>query len=122
MANSTKNKGKDRETQLSVENIGIGGGSYANQHGGIYCYKNNKLSLYFENYNGIFNCNFTSNGKMYATDPFGKVYIIEGNKSKILLEGLFNGLKYICFSRNENIMYISTFGGGTYRIWNFKNI
>ena len=59
---------------------------------------------------------------MYATDPFGKVYIIEGNKSKILLEGLFNGLKYICFSRNENIMYISTFGGGTYRIWNFKNI
>lgn len=98
-----------------------GGGCYANQHGGIYLYKNNSLSLFFENYDGIFNCNFTSDGTLYATDPFGKVFVVTDNDSKLLIDGLFNGLKYICFSRNEKVMYITTFGGGTYRIKNFTN-
>jgi len=97
---------------------GYNQGTYFNNKSGIYHYKNSSFYLYFENYNGIYHSAFTNNGYLYATDPFGKVFIINENGGKVLLDGLFNGLKNISFSLDEKTMYITTLGGGTYRIKN----
>ena len=95
-------------------------GLWINKHGGIYHYKNNKLEKIFENYDGIFYSTFAPDGKLYATDSYGKVFVIDENDGKILIEGLFNMLKNLSFSSDGNIMYITTFGGGTYKIINYN--
>ena len=95
------------------------GGLWYNEHGGIYRYVDGKVELYFENYDGIFYSTFTSNGDMYATDTYGKVFMINDDGGKVLISGLFNMLKNISFSSDEKIMYITTFGGGVYKITNW---
>lgn len=91
-------------------------GLWANEYGGIYHYANGKLERIFDNNDGIFYSAFSKDGKLYATDTYGKVYVIDENGPKTLCEGLFNMLKNISFSRDGKTMYITTFGGGTYRI------
>lgn len=91
-------------------------GSWVNENGGIYHYTNNNLKLVFANSDGIFHSTFTSDGKMYATDTYGKVFVIDDNGGKIVYDNLFTMLKNVSFSLDEKTMYITTFGGGTYRI------
>ena len=91
-------------------------GSWVNENGGIYHYTGGKLVKIFENTDGIFHSAFTSNGKMYATDTYGKIFVIDENGGRVLHEGLFTMLKNISFSLDEKIMYVTAFGGGTYRI------
>ena len=79
-------------------------------------WKYGKLEKIFENYDGIFYSTFSPDGKMYATDTYGKVFVIHEGKTKLLYSGLFNMLKNISFSLNGKIMYVTTFGGGTYKI------
>ena len=75
--------------------------------------------MVFANNDGIFYSTFGNDGKMYATDTYGKVFVIDDNGDRVLCEGLFNMLKNISFSLDGKIMYITTFGGGTYRITNY---
>lgn len=91
-------------------------GLWENQNGGIYHYVDGKLEKIFENNDGIFYSTFSQDGKMYATDTYGKLFVIHNNKSKLLYSGLFNMLKNISFSLDGKIMYITTFGGGTYKL------
>lgn len=91
-------------------------GLWANEHGGIYHYADGKIEKLFENNDGIFNSAFSQDGKMYATDTYGKVFVIDNGESKLLYSGLFNMLKNISFSLNGKIMYVTTFGGGVYKI------
>lgn len=91
-------------------------GLWVNENGGIYHYADGKIEQIFENNDGIFYSTFSPDGKMYATDTYGKVFILDNNKSKLLYSGLFNMLKNISFSLDGKIMYITTFGGGTYKI------
>lgn len=95
-------------------------GLWENQYGGIYQYKDGKVDIYFENYDGIFYSTFDKDGNMYATDTYGKVFLINDNGGKLITSGLFNMLKNISFSLDFKTMYITTFGGGVYKIINYK--
>ena len=97
-------------------------GLWINEHGGIYQYKDGKVEIYFENYDGIFYSTFTKDGNMYATDTYGKIFMINDDGGKLLVSGLFNMLKNISFSLDEEVMYVTTFGGGVYKIDNWKNL
>lgn len=92
------------------------GGLWVNEYGGIYKFVDGKFEMYFENADGIFYSAFGKDGKLYATDTYGKVFVIDENGGEILYEGLFNMLKNISFSFDGKIMYVTTFGGGVYRI------
>ena len=91
-------------------------GLWVNENGGIYHYKDGSIEKIFDNADGIFYSTFSADGKMYATDTYGKVFVCEKEGWKLLYEGLFNMLKNISFSSDGKIMYVTTFGGGTYRI------
>lgn len=91
-------------------------GLFANINGGIYHYDGQSITMFFENEDGIFNSTFSPDGIMYATDTYGKVFKITETESKLLVSGLFNMLKNVCFCEDKDIMYITCFGGGTYRI------
>lgn len=91
-------------------------GLWVNDHGGIYHYKDGQFEKVFDNPDGIFYSVFAPDGKMYATDTYGKVFVLKDNEWVLLHEGLFNMLKNISFSLDGKIMYVTTFGGGTYRI------
>lgn len=93
-------------------------GSWVNENGGIYHLQNGEFKMFIENTDGIFYSTFSPDGKMYATDTYGKIYLIENQNKITLHEGLFNMLKNISFSSDGKIMYITTFGGGTYKIIN----
>lgn len=98
-------------------------GLWVNENGGIYRYKDGRLDSYFENEDGIFYSTFSEDGNLYATDTYGKVFMVKENESQIILSGLFTMLKNISFSSDESVMYVTCFGGGTYKIDNWrKNI
>ena len=97
-------------------------GSWVNEHGGIYHYNGENIEKVFENYDGIFYSTFGKDGKMYATDTYGKVFVIDEDGGRVLCAGLFNMLKNISFSNDGNTMYITAFGGGTYRITNYTKL
>lgn len=89
---------------------------FVNQYGGIYHYENGEFKMYFENEDGIFHSAFADDGTLYATDTYGKVFVITEEKGELLLDGLFTMLKNVSFSNDGKILYITTFGGGTYKI------
>ena len=91
-------------------------GLFANINGGIYHYDGQSITMFFENQDGIFNSTFSPDGIMYATDTYGKVFKITETESKLLVSGLFNMLKNVNFCEDKDIMYVTCFGGGTYRI------
>ena len=91
-------------------------GFWVNEHGGIYHYVNGKMQKYFAHDDGIFYSTFTPDGKMYATDTYGKVFVIDEQGGQLLHDGLFPMLKNISFSLDGNTMYVTTFGAGVYRI------
>lgn len=95
-------------------------GLWVNEHGGIYHYTGESIEKVFDNQDGIFYSTFGVDGKMYATDTYGKVFVIDKDGARLLCSGLFNMLKNISFSQDGNTMYITAFGGGTYRITNYK--
>ena len=95
-------------------------GLWVNENGGIYHLNNGTLEKVFENNDGIFYSTFGPDGKMYATDTYGKVFVIDETGGNILVEGLFNMLKNISFSLDGKTMYVTCFGGGTYKITNFN--
>lgn len=90
--------------------------SWVNKCGGVYRYEDGKFKMFFENYDGIFYSVFSQDGKMYLTDTYGKVFVIDENSGRVLLDGLFNMLKNISFSSDGKIIYITTFGGGVYKV------
>lgn len=96
-------------------------GLWVNEHGGIYKYKDGKVEMYFENYDGIFYSTFANDGNMYATDTYGKIFMVNDQGGKLMISGLFNMLKNISFSSDEEVMYVTTFGGGVYKICGWKN-
>ena len=90
-------------------------GFWVNDNGGIYHYDGNSLSCVFACNNGIFHSGFAPDGTMYATEPYGKVYAGKDGEFAIFADGLYNQLKNVSFSSDGGTLYVTTFGGGTYR-------
>ena len=97
-------------------------GLWVNHNGGIYHDNGDTVEQIFDNADGIFYSTFGQDGKMYATDTYGQVFVIDENGGRTLCSGLFNMLKNISFSSDEKTMYITTFGGGTYKITNYTKL
>lgn len=91
-------------------------GSWVNDNGGIYRYDGEDITCVFANNNGIFYSAFAPDGTLYATEPYGKVYAGREGEFTLFAEGLFTQLKNISFSSDGDTMYVTTFGGGTYRM------
>lgn len=91
-------------------------GIFVNKDGGIYKYENSTLTCVFENTDGIFHSAFSPDGIMYATDTYGKLFVEKDGEFEVYVEGLFNMLKNISFSLNGKVVYVTAFGGGTYRM------
>jgi hypothetical protein len=53
---------------------------------------------------------------MFAVDQYGKVFVEQNGEFKLLIDGLFNMLKNVSFSSDGKVLYVTTFGGGTYKI------
>lgn len=93
----------------------LGTWKYFNYNGGIYVYDGESISKFFDNYDGIFSCGVMSNGDIYAVDTYGKIFKYDGKEWKVFYDGLFTMLKNISFSNNERTIYVTTYGGGTYK-------
>lgn len=91
-------------------------GLFVNKNGGIYHYDGETVSLVASNNTGIFHSAFGLDGRLYATDTYGKLFVLNGNKLDLLVGGLFNMLKNVSISKDPDIIYVTTFGGGTYKI------
>lgn len=91
-------------------------GFWKNYNGGIYRYNGENFEKVFENLDGIFNSGISYDGKIYAVDAYGNVFVETNEGFEILVKNLFIMLKNVSFSNNKNVIYITTFGGGTYKI------
>ncbi len=86
--------------------------------GGVYRYKDGVLTQIFDDSKFVWGLSLDSKGNLYATLFRGEIYKFVDNNSKpeLLIDSLFHVLKDITFGANDNILYVSTFGGGMYRI------
>lgn len=93
-------------------------------NGGIYRYKNGEFTQIFDDSKFVWGLGLDSKDRLYAVTHRGEVYRFTENNTKAeLLIGkedyvgeLYHILKDVSFGANDNILYISTFGGGMYRI------
>ena len=90
-------------------------GSWVNDNGGIYKVENGTVTKFFENYDGIFNSAVHKDGRIFAVDTYGKIFVYENETWNLYVDGLFTMLKNVCFSDDGKIMYVTSFGGGTYQ-------
>lgn len=98
-------------------------GFFVNYGGGVYKLNDDDtLSLYFSNYNGIFDSGFSLDGTLYAVEPYGKVYVETEEGFGTFADGLFNQCKNISFSPDGENVFITTFGGGTYKMKTLESI
>jgi len=86
--------------------------------GGIYRYKDGSLKQIFDGSRFIWGLALDSKGTLYAAEFRGELYRFSENntKSELLIGNLFHVLKDINFGKDDKDIYVSTFGGGMYRI------
>lgn len=98
-------------------------GFFVNYGGGVYKLNaDDTVSLYFSNYNGIFDSGFSPDGVLYAVEPYGNVYVETSEGFRTFADGLFTQAKNISFSPDGENVFITTFGGGTYKLKTLENI
>ena len=97
---------------------------WINYGGGVYKYDGKIITQYFENNEGIYDCDFDEKGRMYAVSVYGQVFVVEDetDKGSVFTTGMFNQLKNVCFSNDGNTLYVTSFGGGTYRMPTIKKL
>lgn len=89
---------------------------WVNYGGGVYRVTGDSVELEYEVYNGAYHCDFASDGTMYITGELGQVYVRQNGEYRLYADGLFQRLRTISFSADEKTMYVSTLGGGLYRM------
>lgn len=97
---------------------------FVNYGGGVYhCDEDGTLQLILSVENGVSHSAFSTDGTMYVSADKGIIYIkqAENENFEIYVDGLFQRMKNINFSRDETVFYATTFGGGTYRIPVYKD-
>ena len=91
-------------------------GIQVNQYGGVYGWNGFDIYPILENTDGIFNTFVKNKQEIYAVDTYGKIMEYNGSEKKVYKELDFLMLKNICISNNKKYLYVTTFGGGTYKI------
>ena len=91
-------------------------GCWVNENGGIYRYDGERVILVAENTDGIFHSAFDKHGTLYAVDPYGRLLVLKEDGLHVVVDGLFTMLKNVSFSARKGIVYVTAFGGGTYKI------
>ncbi len=92
--------------------------------GGIYRYKGGEFTQIFDEKKFVWGLGLDSQGVLYAVSFRGEIYRFTENNTKAeLLIGkedyvgeLYHILKDVSFGATDDILYVSTFGGGMYRI------
>lgn len=90
-----------------------------NTDGGVYQVKeDNTLTYLLDIELGASSSGFTPDGTMYVVADKGKVYVrAPGEKDfSLYVSGLFTRMQNITFSPSGTTLYITTLGGGTYRM------
>ena len=91
-------------------------GIFVNQHGGVFGWNGYHIYPILENTDGIFNTFVKNEDEIYAVDTYGKIWEYNNKEIKLYKELDFFMLKNICISNNKKYLYVTTFGGGTYKI------
>ncbi len=75
-----------------------------------------------ENGDSIYNSVVTDDGTIYATGVYGTVYVKTSTDDgfRVYTDGLLPMLKNISVSSDGKTLYVTSFGGGTYRISSLK--
>ena len=89
---------------------------WANYGGGVYQLNGTHLEQILETETGAYHTAFTSDGKMFVTDVYGAVYLCVDHTFYVYANDMFHRLKNISFSRDESELFVTTLGGGTYRM------
>lgn len=86
--------------------------------GGVWKYKDGTFTQIFDSTISVFGVNLDSSGRLYATVMEGAIVRFDDNNTtwKILIDGLFHKLKNISFGATDDVLYVTTWGGGTEKI------
>ena len=82
-------------------------------------YKENAI---LENGDSIYNSVVTDDGTIYATGVYGTIYVKESTSDsfRVYADGLLPMLKNISVSSDGKTLFVTSFGGGTYRMKSLK--
>lgn len=86
--------------------------------GGVWKYDGETFTQIGDETKSIFGINLDSNGMLYASSQDGIIYRfkIDNTEYEVFVSGLFGKLTNIDFSFDSKIIYVSSCGGGTYKI------
>lgn len=86
--------------------------------GGVWKYKDGEFTQIYDPAVSVFGVNIDSSGRLYATVMSGAVVRFDENNTKyeVLIDGLFHVLKNISFGATDDILYVTSWGGGTEKI------
>ncbi len=90
-----------------------------NTDGGVYrIHADDSLTCLLEVELGVSSSGFTSDGTMYVVADKGMVYVKSPGEAnfRLYVDGLFTRMLNVTFSPNGDTLYITTLGGGTYRM------
>lgn len=86
--------------------------------GGVWKYKDGEFTQIYDPTVSVFGVNVDSSGRLYATVMSGAVVRFKNNNTEYetLIDGLFHSLKNISFGATDDILYVTSWGGGTEKI------
>lgn len=86
--------------------------------GGVWKYDGDVFKQICDDTKSMFSVSLDSNGTLYSSSQDGIIYkfLDKNTKYEILVDGLFYKLTNIDISPNNMTLYVSCYGGGTYKI------
>ncbi len=86
--------------------------------GGVYKYANGEFTQIFDETQSVWGVNLDSTDRLYATLFNAAIYRFSDDNTscKLLIDGLFHILKNVSFGPSDDIIYVSTYGGGTEKL------
>ncbi len=86
--------------------------------GGVWKYSDGEFTQIYDPTVSVFGVNIDSSGRLYATVLSGSVVRFYENNTKyeVLIDGLFHYLKNVSFGATDDILYVTSWGGGTEKI------
>ncbi len=86
--------------------------------GGVWKYQDGEFTQIYDPTVSVFGVNIDKSGRLYATVMSGAVVRFTENNTKyeVLIDGLFHMLKNISFGATDDILYVTSWGGGTEKL------